>query len=164
MMKTGQAKNVQEAKKRNIEIINNLKQTIGKPTIVEAQRTLKVLEKLIDRISIFLNLDTDFVVKFNEINNPQKLKLNKALIQELPNGLLDIIVKEAKMELEFKTQASIEQQERDGEIIEEEKKQEYLRIKKDMEYNFKSLLRTLEKSQNEVEILKSLKSNSAVNF
>lgn len=42
-MKPGQSKNIQEAKKRNIEIINNLKQTLGKPTIVEAQRTLKIL-------------------------------------------------------------------------------------------------------------------------
>ncbi len=64
-MKPGQSKNIQEAKKRNIEIINNLKQTLGKPTIVEAQRTLKILEKVIERISIFLNLDSDFVVKFN---------------------------------------------------------------------------------------------------
>ena len=36
-------KNAQEMKKRNNEIINNLKQTLSKPTIVEAQRTLKIL-------------------------------------------------------------------------------------------------------------------------
>ena len=65
MIKPGQSKNVQEAKKRNNEIINNLKQTLGKPTIVEAQRTLKILERLIERIAIFLNLDSDFVIKFN---------------------------------------------------------------------------------------------------
>ena len=97
MNKPGQSKNVQEAKKRNIEIINNLKQTLGKPTIVEAQRTLKILERLIERIAIFLNLDSDFVVKFNEINNPQKLKLNKTLIQELNPNVLDLIVKQAKL-------------------------------------------------------------------
>ncbi len=62
---TGQGKAVQEAKKRNNQIINNLKQTLSKPTIVEAQRTLKILEKLIDRIGIFINIDTDFVSKFN---------------------------------------------------------------------------------------------------
>jgi hypothetical protein len=39
------------------------------------------------------------VVKFNEHNNPQKLKLNKNLIQELSPQVLDLIVKEAKMEL-----------------------------------------------------------------
>ena len=39
------------------------------------------MEKLIDRIHVFLNLDSDFVVKFNEVNNPQKLKLNKTLVQ-----------------------------------------------------------------------------------
>ena len=64
-MKPMQSKTFQEAKKRNIEIINNLKQTLGKPTIVEAQRTLKIVEKVIDRINIFLNLDTDFILKFN---------------------------------------------------------------------------------------------------
>ena len=80
-MRVGQGKNQQETKKRNIEIINNLKQTLSKPTIVQAQRTLKILEKLIDRIGVFLNLDSDFIIKFNEVNNPQKLKLNKALIQ-----------------------------------------------------------------------------------
>jgi chorismate mutase len=99
MSKPGQSKNVQEAKKRNNEIINNLKQTLGKPTIVEAQRTLKILERLIDRIAIFLNLDSDFIVKFNETNNSQKLKLNKALLQELSPPVLDLLVKEAKMEL-----------------------------------------------------------------
>lgn len=93
MNKPGQGKNVQEVKKRNNEIINNLKQTLGKPTIVEAQRTLKILEKVIDRMAIFLNIDSDFVVKFNEINNPQKLKLNKALIQELTPSVLDLLIK-----------------------------------------------------------------------
>ena len=57
-MRSGQGKNVQETKKRNNEIINNLKQTLSKPTIVEAQRTLKIMEKLIDRIGLFLYLDS----------------------------------------------------------------------------------------------------------
>ena len=82
-MRGGQAKNQQETKKRNNEIINNLKQTLGKPTIVEAQRTLKILEKLIERIAIVMHLDSEFVIKFNEINNPQKFKLNRTLVQEL---------------------------------------------------------------------------------
>jgi hypothetical protein len=43
MQKTLGSKTAQETKKRNIEIINNLKQTLSKPTIVEAQRTLKIL-------------------------------------------------------------------------------------------------------------------------
>jgi hypothetical protein len=33
-MRVGAGKNAQEAKRRNIEIINNLKQTLSKPTIV----------------------------------------------------------------------------------------------------------------------------------
>lgn len=77
--------------------------------------------------------------------------------------MLDLLVKEAKMEVEFRAHATVEQQERDGEIVEEEKKQEYLRIKKDMEYNFRSLVRSLEKFPGDLEILKSLKSNSTPN-
>lgn len=38
-----------------------------------------------------------------------------------------------------------------------------MRVKKDMEYNFKSLLRALEKHPNDIEILKSLKSNNTPN-
>ena len=163
-MKPGQSKNIQEAKKRNIEIINNLKQTLGKPTIVQAQRTLKILEKLIERINIFLNLDSDFIIKFNEISNPAKCKLNKALVQELSPAVLDLIVKEAKLEVEFKGLAVIEQQLRDAENIEEEKVQEYNRVKKDMEYNFRSLVRALEKHTNDVQVLKSLKQNSTPNY
>ncbi len=59
-------KNAQEIKKRTNEIINNLKQTLSKPTIVEAQRTLKIMEKLIERIAIFLNLDNEFIMKFSD--------------------------------------------------------------------------------------------------
>ena len=47
------------------------------------------------------------------------------------------------MELEFRGYAALEQQIKDGETIEEEKMQEFSRIKKDMEYNFKSLVRAL---------------------
>jgi hypothetical protein len=51
------------------------------------------MEKLIDRIGIFLNVDSDFIVKFNEVNNPQKLKINKTLLQELSPEVLDLAVK-----------------------------------------------------------------------
>lgn len=73
-------RNIQES---NIEIINNLKHTLSKPTIVDAQRTLKIMDKLIDNLGIFLYLDTEFVMKFNDISNPQKIKLKKALVEEL---------------------------------------------------------------------------------
>ena len=69
-----------------------------------------------------------------------------------------------RWKIEFRQQAGIEQQEREGEIIEEDKKQEFLRTKKDMEYNFKSLLRALERHPQDLETLKSLKSNSATNY
>ena len=49
-------------------------------------------------------------------------------------------------------------------MIEEEKKQEYLRIRKDMEYNFRSLVRSLETHPQDLEVLKTLKSNSTPNL
>jgi len=60
------------------------------------------------------------------------------------------LIKEAKMESEFRLQAGVEQSERESENVEEEKKQEFLRTKKDMEYNFKSLLRALERHPQDV--------------
>ena len=62
----------------------------------------------------------------------------------------ELIIKEAKMESEFRLQAGVEQSERESENVEEEKKQEFLRTKKDMEYNFKSLLRALERHPQDV--------------
>jgi hypothetical protein len=38
--------------------------------------------------------------------------LNRALLQELSPPVLDLLVKEAKMELEFRPHATVEQQER----------------------------------------------------
>lgn len=112
-MQRGQNKNVQEAKKRNNEIIHNLKQTLGTPTIVEAQRTLKILERLIERMAISMHLDSEFVMKFNEINNSQKFKLNRTLIQELTPEVLDSIVRQARMESEFRSFSQVEQQVKD---------------------------------------------------
>lgn len=162
-MRGGQAKNQQETKKRNNEIINNLKQTLGKPTIVEAQRTLKILEKLIERIAIVMHLDSEFVMKFNEINNPQKFKLNRTLVQELSPQIQETLINQAKMESEYRTFAQLEQQIKDGEVVEEEKQKEYERVKKDMAYTFKSLIRGLERHPADIEIIKSLKVNSTPN-
>jgi len=158
-----QGKNAQETKKRNNEIINNLKQTLSKPTIVEAQRTLKIMEKLIERISIFMNLDTEFIIKFNEINNPQKFRLNKTLVNELEPEVLEAIIKQAKMESEFRVFAGIEQQLKDNEAVEEEKLKEYERTRKDLAYSFKTLIRVIEKYPSNIEILKSLRVNAAPN-
>ena len=83
-------------------------------------------------------------MKFNEINNPQKLKLNKTLIQQLSPEILDLIVKEAKMQVELKGYVALEQQIKEGgEGVDEEKMNENERVKKDTAYSFRSLLRGL---------------------
>lgn len=77
--------------------------------------------------------------------------------------MLDALVKQAKMESEFRVFAGIEQQLKENEFVEEEKLKEYERCKKDMAYTFKTLIRAIEKYPDDVEIIKSLKSNSAPN-
>lgn len=67
------------------------------------------------------------------------------------------------MEIEFKSYASIEQSLKENDDVEPEKIAEYNRVKKDMEYNFKSLIRALEKHPEDIEILKSLKSSTTTN-
>lgn len=49
------------------------------------------------------------MIKFNEINN-SKFRLNKTLVQDLSPEVLDAIIKQAKMESEFRVFASLEQQ------------------------------------------------------
>ena len=67
------------------------------------------------------------------------------------------------MEGEYRTFAQLEQQIKDGEVVEEEKQKEYERVKKDMAYTFKSLIRGLERHPQDIEIIKSLKVNSTPN-
>ena len=110
-----------------------------------------------------MHLDSEFVIKFNEINNPQKFKLNRTIVQELSQEIQDALVNQARMEGEYRTFAQLEQQIKDGEVVEEEKQKEYERVKKDMAYTFKSLIRGLERHPQDIEIIKSLKVNSTPN-
>lgn len=152
-------KNAQEMKKRNNEIINNLKQTLSKPTIVEAQRTLKIMEKLIERIAIFLNLDNEFIMKFSD---EKKSKINKTLFESISPEVRTALINQAKMESEFRLYMPYEDQIKNNEL-EEEKIKEYERAKKDIAYTFKTLIRAIEKHPEDLEIIKSLRMNSNPN-
>lgn len=67
------------------------------------------------------------------------------------------------MESEYRTFAQLEQQIKDGETVEDEKLKEYERVKKDMSYSFKTLIRCMEKYPADLEIIKSLKANFTPN-
>ena len=73
-------KGIQEA---SSEILTHIKLTVGKPTIVEAQRVLRIVDKLIENVGLLLYLDNDFIMKFNEIGNQQRSKINKALFNSM---------------------------------------------------------------------------------
>jgi hypothetical protein len=53
---------------------------IGKPTIVEAQRILKVMEQMLLNLETFLYLDSEFIGRFLDLS---KGKLHKELVQQL---------------------------------------------------------------------------------
>lgn len=85
-------------------------------------------------------------------------------MQELSPETLELFIREAKLESEFRPlNNSIEQQIKDGEEVEAERMADYNRIKKDMQMNFKTLVRQLAQEKNDFEIVKSLKGTSALN-
>lgn len=82
--------------------------------------------------------------KFNDINNPQKAsKLSKGLVQKLQEKTLALFINEAKLESEFKQINNVIEQQKgtENETVEEEKLAEYNRVRKDLEVNFKTLVR-----------------------
>lgn len=72
-------KSLQETHK---EMLRNIESTnIGKPTIVEAQRILKIIDSLSSNLSIFIYLDTELISKFLDVSKHNKL--SKELVQKL---------------------------------------------------------------------------------
>lgn len=73
-----QQKSLQE---NHQEILSNLMSTIiGKPTIVEAQRILKVMDQLVANLETFLYLDVELIGRFLDLS---KVKVHKELINQL---------------------------------------------------------------------------------
>ncbi len=69
---------------KNIESTN-----IGKPTIVEAQRILKIIDNLYMNLLVFTYLDSEFVNKFTDITKNNKL--SKELVQQLSPKCLELL-------------------------------------------------------------------------
>ncbi|KAM3142601.1 hypothetical protein pb186bvf_005260 [Paramecium bursaria] len=136
------------------EILNNLMSTIvGKPTIVEAQRVLKVIDQLILNLETFMYLDADLVQRF------YSGKFQKDIIQNLTEETLQLLQKQAEIEQKFKFYVNLDQVNKEGEEIDEAKKQESERLEKLLQENFRNLIRRIQHSPKDLEILRLLKSN-----
>ena len=84
----GETRKVQQRslQENHQEILNNLQSTIiGKPTIVEAQRVLKVIDHLIANLETFIYLDAEFVSRFSAG------RFQKDLIQNLSEDTLQLL-------------------------------------------------------------------------
>ncbi len=133
---------------------------MSKPTIVEAQRVLRIIDKLIENVGLLLYLDNDFIMKFNEIGNQQRSKINKTIFSSMSKEAQALLIRQAKFELEYKPYANMELS-ADG--MEEEKRAEAERLKKDMETNFRQLLRCLASNGEDFRLLRELKPSTSIN-
>jgi len=88
-------------------MLNNIMSTnMGKPTIVEAQRILQILDKLVANLETFIYLDAEFISKFNDLT---KGKLSKDLVNQLAQETLELLVKQAELEFKIRPYANLQQ-------------------------------------------------------
>jgi len=81
------------------EMLNNLMSTnIVKPTNVEAQRILNILDILVKDIEILSYVDTDFLFNFLDLN---ATKLPKEQIEKISAKALDLMKNQSKIEFKF---------------------------------------------------------------
>ncbi|EGR29595.1 laminin a family protein, putative [Ichthyophthirius multifiliis] len=149
-------KSLQETHK---EMLKNIESTnIGKPTIVEAQRILKIIDNLYMNLQVFSYLDAEFVNKFLDITKNNKL--SKELVQQLSPKCLELLKQQAEIESKFKLYAHLlDQASKEEEEVEEDKKIEAEKLRKMLENNFKDLIRYIRGNNQDFEIIKSLKPN-----
>ncbi|CAD8133984.1 unnamed protein product [Paramecium pentaurelia] len=136
------------------EIIKNLMSTIiGKPTIVEAQRVLRVLDQLIQNLEYCLYLDTEFIGRF------QTGKFLKDAKQPLTEETMKLLQSQAEIEQKYRPYANLDTALNQGEEIDETKKMESERLENLLQENFKNLLRRLQHCPKDYDIIKGMKTN-----
>jgi len=87
------------------QIIKNIKSSSTiKPTIVDAQRVLKVFDELYQRINIFIYLDSEFVSKFLDIS---KGRLPKDIVKKMSEETKTLLAHQAEIEAKFKPYATL---------------------------------------------------------
>ncbi|CAD8087852.1 unnamed protein product [Paramecium sonneborni] len=136
------------------QILFNLTSSItGKFIIVEAQRSVKVLDQLIQDIEFCLYLDAEFIARFQvgKYSKDQKLQITEETIK-----LLQL---QAELEQKFKVYANFNIMITQGEEFDESKKQESEKLEHLLQENFKNLLRRMQRCPKDFEILKGIKRN-----
>lgn len=113
------------------EILKNIESTnIGKPTIVEAQRILRIIEHLYENLNRFIYLDADFISRFLEAH---KAKLSKELYNKLSDKCRDLLTKQAELESKYRPFLARSPEEQQ---LDEEKQKELENLQKDLTDNF----------------------------
>jgi hypothetical protein len=161
------------------EMLNNLISTnIVKPTNVEAQRILNILDELVHDIEILSYLDTDFLMNFY-VASPTTPKNFKENLEKFTPKTLDLLRKEAKLEFDYheitkpeeedvkekkedeENEEGNEENKEEEKIDEEEKRKEDERKQQEIEKcrdnlaeNLKELLRIFRKNDMDFTVLK----------
>lgn len=94
-------KSLQEA---HAQVLKNIHQNIGKPTIVEAQRILRILDGLYDSLITFMYLDTEFIARFLGTG---KNKLPEDQVKKLSKQGYELLYNQAELEAKYKPYASM---------------------------------------------------------
>ena len=165
MMKKGEGDMMRSKFNRDLhrDMLNNIQSTqIGKPTQVEAQRILKIMDNLYSNLGIMQYLDHDFVIKFQDMKTQQKLQ--KDLVNALSAQAKEYLIRQAEIEVKFKPliqflENTEKKQEGEGEQEEDkekekEKKNQFERTLNEMRDNFKSLVRYLRSNPQDEELIK----------
>lgn len=160
-------------------MLNNLISTnIVKPTNVEAQRILNILDELVKDIEILSYIDVDFLTTFLEASSPKGLKEK---LEKLTINTLDLLKNQAKIENNFheitkpaeedkdvKEKKENEDEEENNEEVKEEQKedeeerkraeekkqQEIVKCRDELIENLKNLLRMIRTNNNDYNIIK----------
>lgn len=161
------------------EMLNNLISTnIVKPTNVEAQRILNILDELVEDIEILSFLDTDFLINFLNLNN-NTIRSFKESIDKFTPQTFELLRTEAKLEYDYhaitkpeeedikekkedeENEEGNEENKEEEKIDEEEKRKEDERKQQEIEKyrdqlaeNLKELLRALRKNDTDFNVLK----------
>ncbi len=153
-----QAKSLME---QHAEILKNImSQQIGKPTQVEAQRILKIMDALLQNMQVFVYLDQEFVQKCGD---PQKYRLPRELFGQLSDRARELLAHQAELESKLRPLAQqldpAQKTDAEGEQVDEQKKLQAETLFKEMQDNFMNLVRWLKDNPSDLDIIKHLRPN-----
>mmetsp|Transcript_49689 Transcript_49689/g.57237 ORF Transcript_49689/g.57237 Transcript_49689/m.57237 type:complete len:428 (+) Transcript_49689:16-1299(+) len=140
---------------RLLKMMSNF--TTSKPTNLAAQRILFVLENLIEKTEVLSYLDSPFIDAFFEPNQTDQAFLESLHDPKIVNNIQE----EARLEKNLKKLLVPPE---DGQKVDLEGRENFEEDKKRTENNLRNLIRLIEKSPNDYELIKGRKKDILVEY